>query len=161
MNFTVLWLYAKVSSAKFGVWHFWHSKSEQSAKDFFSKIAFFTNLQKFSSSKFPAIRYFSSETHGGSWCALVGQQRQEKWILSMLLLLFIQQKHKTNEMAFLTSRYANKHVYLAVGVEHMAWDNGGVPYMFICYVGLVSLSFTRLKLSRCCTACHKSLGTPF
>ena len=72
-----------------------------------------------------------------------------------LLLLFIQQKHKHNEMAFLTSRYANKHIHLALGVEHTAWDNGGVPSMLTCYVGLVSLSFMRLKSCKCCTAATK------
>ena len=51
VNFTVSWLYVKVFSAKFGAWHLWHGKSEQSAKVFSAKIVFFTNLRKCSPSK--------------------------------------------------------------------------------------------------------------
>ena len=37
----------------------WHGKSEQSVKVFSAKAIFFTNLQTFSPSKFPAIQYCS------------------------------------------------------------------------------------------------------
>ena len=50
-NFTVLWLFVKVFSAKFGGVALWCCKSEQFVKVFFAKIVFFTNLRKFSSSK--------------------------------------------------------------------------------------------------------------
>ena len=37
-------------------------------------------------------------------------------------LLFVQQKRKDSEMAFLTSRSANKHVLFALGVDPTARD---------------------------------------
>ena len=37
MNFAVLWLFTKVSSAKFGAGHLWHGTSEQSVKVFSSE----------------------------------------------------------------------------------------------------------------------------
>ena len=52
-NFMVLWVSMKVFSAKFGV--VWHSKNKQSTKIFSVKIVFFTNSQKFSPSKVPAM----------------------------------------------------------------------------------------------------------
>ena len=38
----------------------------------------------------------------------------------IFILLFVQQKHKHDKMAFLTSRNASKHVLLALGVNHTA-----------------------------------------
>ena len=59
-NFAVLWLSAKVFSAKFGgCGVLWHSKSEQFAKVFYAKIVFCTNLRKFSPSKVSRIRYLN------------------------------------------------------------------------------------------------------
>ena len=40
----------------------------------------------------------------------------------IFILLFVQQKHKHDEMAFLTSRNVSKHVLLALGVNHAARD---------------------------------------
>ena len=42
-NFTILWLFAKVFSTKFGPWRSLTQQSEQSAKVFSAKIVFFTN----------------------------------------------------------------------------------------------------------------------
>ena len=43
-NFTILWLFTKVFSTKFGPWRSLTQQSEQSAKVFSAKIVFFTNL---------------------------------------------------------------------------------------------------------------------
>ena len=51
MNFEVLWLFVKVFSTKFGGMVSIGGTSEQSAKVFFMKIEFSTNLCKFSPSK--------------------------------------------------------------------------------------------------------------
>ena len=49
MNLAALWLFANVSSVKFGgCGVLWHGKSEQPAKVFPAKIVFFTNSRKFS-----------------------------------------------------------------------------------------------------------------
>ena len=61
MNFEVLWLLAKVFSAKFAGVATVGSTSEQSAKVFTTKIILFTNSQKFSSlSKVFHSRKFST-----------------------------------------------------------------------------------------------------
>ena len=64
----------KFSLQNLGVWHLWCCKSEQSAKVFSAKIVLFTNPQKFSPSKFPAIQYFCPSEHVmeelGLWCKI-------------------------------------------------------------------------------------------
>ena len=47
----------------------------------------------------------------------------------MIILLFVQQKRKHSEMAFLTSRNANKHILFALGVDPTARDavKAGIP----------------------------------
>ena len=47
-NFAVLWLYAKVFSAKFGAWRPLARQKQAICESFSAKIVFFTNLQKFS-----------------------------------------------------------------------------------------------------------------
>ena len=42
----------------------------------------------------------------------------------MIILLFVQQKCKHSEMAFLTSRSVSKHVLFVLGVDLMARDTG-------------------------------------
>ena len=48
MNLEVLWLFAKLFSAKFGDVAFFGDTSKQSVKVFSAKIVFSTNLRKFS-----------------------------------------------------------------------------------------------------------------
>ena len=48
MNFAILWLFAKVFSGKFGVWH---SLAQYNPRNLSAKIIFFTNLRKFSPSE--------------------------------------------------------------------------------------------------------------
>ena len=69
-NFAVLWLYvkvfyAKVFCVKFGAWHSWRGKSEQSPKVFSMKIIFSPIHESFLPRKFPTIQYVS-EVHLGS-----------------------------------------------------------------------------------------------
>ena len=45
-----------------------------------------------------------------------------EFIIKIKNLLFVQQKRKDSEMAFLTSRSANKHVLFALGVDPTAKD---------------------------------------
>ena len=42
----------------------------------------------------------------------------------IIILMFVQQKCKHGEMAFLTSRYASKHVFFTLGVHPTARDAG-------------------------------------
>ena len=42
--------------------------------------------------------------------------------MKIIILLFVQQKHKHGEMAFLTSRSESKHVLFALGVVPIARD---------------------------------------
>ena len=43
-------------------------------------------------------------------------------IITLGIVFFVQQKHKHNEMAFLVSRNASKHILLALGVNCTARD---------------------------------------
>ena len=46
----------------------------------------------------------------------------------IIILLFVQQKHKHNEMVFLTSRNVSKHILLALGVDCTARDTVKVKF---------------------------------
>ena len=56
-NFTVLWLFTKLSPRNLKARGLWHGKSEQSTKVFSTKIVFFTNLWSFLPRRFPAMRH--------------------------------------------------------------------------------------------------------
>ena len=55
-NFTVLWLYAKVFSVKFGAWRPLAWQKRAIRESFLCKDRIFTNLRKFLPRKFTAIR---------------------------------------------------------------------------------------------------------
>ena len=57
-NFTVLWLYAKVFSAKFWAWHPLARQKWAIRRSFLCEIVFFTNSRKFSPSKVPRYTVF-------------------------------------------------------------------------------------------------------
>ena len=89
-----------------------------------------------------------------------------------MILLFVQQKRKHGEVAFLTFRSASKHVIFALGVDPTARDVGedggsdlvslATPFAVSC--GLVavhvpslhksSIVKPRKTSSKCCRVCH-------